>query len=63
MQAGPRICLGKEFAFRQMKILSIALIRYFRFKLADDTKVATYRVTITLHMKGGLQLCAVPRTT
>ncbi|XWS45963.1 hypothetical protein CRYUN_Cryun14cG0024500 [Craigia yunnanensis] len=61
--AGPRICLGKDFAFRQMKILSIALIRYFRFKLADDTKVATYRVTITLHMNGGLQLCAVPRTT
>ncbi|XVE52250.1 hypothetical protein DITRI_Ditri02bG0108100 [Diplodiscus trichospermus] len=61
--AGPRICLGREFAYRQMKILSIALLRYFRFKLADDTKVATYRITFTLHMKGGLHLCAIPRTT
>ncbi|XP_022759520.1 cytochrome P450 704C1-like [Durio zibethinus] len=61
--AGPRICLGKEFAYRQMKILAIALIRYFRFKLADDTKDATYRVTFTLHMKGGLHLYAVPRIT
>ncbi|EOX96172.1 Cytochrome P450, family 704, subfamily A, polypeptide 1, putative [Theobroma cacao] len=60
---GPRICLGKEFAYRQMKIFSIALIRYFRFKLADDTKIATYRVTFTLQIRGGLQLCAVPRTT
>ncbi|XVE77002.1 hypothetical protein DITRI_Ditri13aG0026900 [Diplodiscus trichospermus] len=61
--AGPRICLGKEFAYRQMKIIAIALLRYFRFKLADDTKVATYRVTITLHMKEGLRLFAIPRTT
>ncbi|XWS77165.1 hypothetical protein CRYUN_Cryun01aG0238200 [Craigia yunnanensis] len=61
--AGPRNCLGKEFAYRQMKIFSIALIRYFRFKLADKMKDATYRISFTLHMKGGLHLCAVPRTT
>ncbi|XWS32291.1 hypothetical protein CRYUN_Cryun23aG0147300 [Craigia yunnanensis] len=60
--AGPRICLGKEFAYRQMKIFSSALLRYFQFKLADDTKDATYRTTITLLMKGGLHLCAVPRS-
>ncbi|GMJ01571.1 cytochrome P450, family 704, subfamily A, polypeptide 2 [Hibiscus trionum] len=61
--AGPRICLGKEFAYRQMKILSISLIRYFRFKLADDAQDATYRTTFTLHLKGGLHVCATPRTT
>nr|GMN30288.1 hypothetical protein TIFTF001_046415 [Ficus carica]GMN30301.1 hypothetical protein TIFTF001_046417 [Ficus carica] len=38
--AGPRICLGKDFAYRQMKILSIALLRFFCFKLADATKPA-----------------------
>ncbi|XVF73361.1 hypothetical protein PTKIN_Ptkin12aG0195500 [Pterospermum kingtungense] len=59
--AGPRICLGKEFAYRQMKIFSMALLRHFRFKLADDTKDAAYKVTITLMIKGGLHLCAVPR--
>ncbi|KAK8587931.1 hypothetical protein V6N13_086890 [Hibiscus sabdariffa] len=61
--AGPRICLGKEFAYRQMKIFSIALVRCFRFELADDTKDAIYKVTFTLHMKGGLHLRAIPRTT
>ncbi|KAK8495492.1 hypothetical protein V6N12_032771 [Hibiscus sabdariffa] len=61
--AGPRICLGKEFAYRQMKILSIVLLRYFRFKLSDNAQDAAYRVTITLHMKGGLHVCATPRTT
>ncbi|GMI98342.1 cytochrome P450, family 704, subfamily A, polypeptide 2 [Hibiscus trionum] len=60
--AGPRICLGKEFAYRQMKIFSIALLRCFRFELADDTKDAVYEITFTLHMKGGLHLRAIPRT-
>ncbi|XVE76999.1 hypothetical protein DITRI_Ditri13aG0026600 [Diplodiscus trichospermus] len=60
--AGPRICIGKEFAYRQLKITTIALLRHFRFKLADDTKVATYRVSITLQMKDGLHLCVIPRT-
>ncbi|XVF73356.1 hypothetical protein PTKIN_Ptkin12aG0195000 [Pterospermum kingtungense] len=60
--AGPRICLGREFAYRQMKMFSAALIRHFRFKLADDTKDPTYKVTLALLMKEGLHLCAVPRT-
>ncbi|OMP00539.1 Cytochrome P450 [Corchorus olitorius] len=61
--AGPRICLGREFAYRQMKIFSIALIRYFRFRLADEKQIAAYRITFTLQMQGSLQLCAVPRTS
>ncbi|GMI73586.1 cytochrome P450, family 704, subfamily A, polypeptide 2 [Hibiscus trionum] len=61
--AGPRICLGKEFAYRQMKIISTSLIRYFQFKLADNAQDATYIKTFTLHMKGGLHVCAIPRTT
>ncbi|KAF5744329.1 hypothetical protein HS088_TW08G00932 [Tripterygium wilfordii] len=60
--AGPRICLGKDFAYRQMKILSMALLRFFRFKLADDTRTVTYRTMLTLHIDGGLHVCAVPRT-
>ncbi|KAL5572001.1 hypothetical protein UlMin_021598 [Ulmus minor] len=60
--AGPRICLGKDFAYRQMKIISIALLRFFRFKLADQTKNLTYKTMFTLHIDGGLPLCAVSRT-
>ncbi|KAE9460039.1 hypothetical protein C3L33_08052, partial [Rhododendron williamsianum] len=58
---GPRICLGKDFAYRQMKIVSMALLRFFRFKLADEMKKVTYRTMFTLHIKGGLHLCAFPR--
>ncbi|KAH7519547.1 hypothetical protein FEM48_Zijuj08G0048600 [Ziziphus jujuba var. spinosa] len=60
--AGPRICLGKDFAFRQMKIASIALLHFFRFKLADDTRNVTYRTMFILHIDGGLPLLAIPRT-
>lgn len=60
--AGPRICLGKDFAYRQMKIVSTALLRFFRFKLADETKNVTYKTMFTLHINGGLHLSAVPRT-
>ncbi|KAG1362336.1 cytochrome P450 704C1 [Cocos nucifera] len=37
-QAGPRICLGKEFAYRQMKIFAAVLLRFFVFKLGDEKK-------------------------
>ncbi|KAM1063486.1 hypothetical protein ACFX2A_028239 [Malus domestica] len=57
---GPRICLGKDFAYRQMKIVSTALFFFFRFKLADETKNVTYRTMFTLHMDGGLPLRATP---
>lgn len=60
--AGPRICLGKDFAYRQMKILSIALLRFFRFKLADETRKITYRTMLTLHIDGSLHLRAIGRT-
>ncbi|KAE8022446.1 hypothetical protein FH972_008244 [Carpinus fangiana] len=60
-QAGPRICLGKEFAYRQMKILSTVLLNFFRFKLLDERKEATYRTMFTLHMDQGLHLYAFPR--
>ncbi|KAI9182244.1 hypothetical protein LWI28_023473 [Acer negundo] len=59
--AGPRICLGKDFAYRQMKIVSIALLAFFRFKLADETKNVTYKTMFTLHIDGGLHLHAISR--
>ncbi|KAH0980414.1 hypothetical protein GBA52_007591 [Prunus armeniaca] len=61
--AGPRICLGKDFAYRQMKIVAMALLCFFRFKLADETKAVTYRTMFTLHIDGSLPMLAVPRAT
>ncbi|XLU82434.1 hypothetical protein S245_005854 [Arachis hypogaea] len=60
-QAGPRICLGKEFAYRQMKIFSAVLLGCFRFELSDETKVVTYKTMINLHIDGGLEVKAFHR--
>ncbi|XP_058104701.1 cytochrome P450 704C1-like [Magnolia sinica] len=57
-QAGPRICLGKEFAYRQMKIFAAVLLHFFRFKLSDKKKTVKYRTMITLHIDEGLYVQA-----
>ncbi|KQK19692.1 cytochrome P450 704C1 isoform X2 [Brachypodium distachyon] len=59
--AGPRICLGKEFAYRQMKIVAASLLHFFRFRLEDESKGPTYKPMFTLHMDKGLHLFACPR--
>ncbi|KQK19699.1 cytochrome P450 704C1 isoform X2 [Brachypodium distachyon] len=59
--AGPRICLGKEFAYRQMKIMAATLIHFFRFKLEDESKGPIYKTMFTLHMDKGLYLFAQHR--
>ncbi|XP_061347254.1 cytochrome P450 704C1-like [Gastrolobium bilobum] len=60
-QAGPRICLGKEFAYRQMKIFSAVLLGCFRFKLNDENKNVTYKTMLNLHIDGGLEVKAFHR--
>nr|GEX33742.1 reverse transcriptase domain-containing protein [Tanacetum cinerariifolium] len=55
-QGGPSICLGKEFAYRQMKILAAFLVYFFKFKRVVSSKEATYQTMFTLHMDGGLHL-------
>lgn len=55
-QAGPRICLGKEFAYRQMKMFAAVLLSAFRFELAEEGKPVCYRPTLTLQIDGGLYL-------
>ncbi|KAH6767445.1 cytochrome P450 [Perilla frutescens var. hirtella] len=61
-QAGPRICLGKEFAYRQMKIFAAVLLRFFTFKLGDERQTVKYRTMINLHIDGGLSVRAFHRT-
>ncbi|KAL3645254.1 hypothetical protein CASFOL_010434 [Castilleja foliolosa] len=60
-QAGPRICLGREFAYRQMKVFSAVLLSAFSFKLADEKKPVNYRTMLTLQIDGGLHLRASSR--
>ncbi|KAJ0661859.1 putative abieta-7,13-dien-18-ol hydroxylase [Helianthus annuus] len=60
-QGGPRICLGKEFAYRQMKILAAFLVYFYKFKLVDESEEVTYRTMFTLHMDKGLNVYAFKR--
>ncbi|CAL9092586.1 unnamed protein product [Musa textilis] len=60
-QAGPRICVGKEVAYRQMKTFAAVLLRFFKFKLGDEKKVVHYKTSTTLLVDGGLYLEALHR--
>ncbi|XP_038971534.1 cytochrome P450 704B1-like isoform X3 [Phoenix dactylifera] len=60
-QAGPRICLGKELAYRQMKIFAALLLSFFRFKLSNERQPVNYRTMLTLQIDKGLHLYAFHR--
>lgn len=55
-QAGPRVCLGKEFAYRQMKIFAAVLLYLFRFEMWDAKATVGYRAMLTLKIDRPLYL-------
>lgn len=55
MQAGPRICLGKDSAYLQMKMALAILCRFYKFQLVPDHPVK-YRMMTILSMEHGLKL-------
>ncbi|KAK6164547.1 hypothetical protein DH2020_001411 [Rehmannia glutinosa] len=52
-QAGPRICLGKEMAFLQMKRVVAGVLRRFRVVPAVEGMEPVYVSDFTTKMKGG----------
>ncbi|KAF6171818.1 hypothetical protein GIB67_007339 [Kingdonia uniflora] len=54
-QAGPRICLGKDSAYLQMKMTLAILCRFFEFTLVPQHPVK-YRMMTILSMAYGLKL-------
>jgi len=61
VQAGPRICLGKDSAYLQMKMTLAILCRFFTFALVPDHPVQ-YRMMTILSMAHGLKIRACRRT-
>lgn len=54
-QAGPRVCLGKEMAFLQMKRVVAGVLRLFKVvPMMDDGVEPVYLTYFTAKMKGGL---------
>ncbi|KAJ4845689.1 hypothetical protein Tsubulata_028768 [Turnera subulata] len=54
-QAGPRICLGKDSAYLQMKMALALLCRFFKFSLKPNHPVQ-YRMMTILSMAHGLKV-------
>ncbi|KAG9305219.1 hypothetical protein G9A89_010727 [Geosiphon pyriformis] len=52
--AGPRACLGQQFATVEALILITAMMKSFRFELVPSEEPVTYGVSITLPMKNPL---------
>ncbi|GLJ25952.1 hypothetical protein SUGI_0497490 [Cryptomeria japonica] len=60
-QAGPRICIGRDFAYLQMKIIAAVLLRFYKFEMVKPKEIR-YRTMLTLHMdEDGLNLSVSPR--
>ncbi|CAI9777262.1 unnamed protein product [Fraxinus pennsylvanica] len=54
-QAGPRVCLGKELAFIQMKYIVASLLKPFKFRPASSDR-PVFVPLLTAHMAGGLKV-------
>ncbi|KAI4313691.1 hypothetical protein L6164_026649 [Bauhinia variegata] len=54
-QAGPRICLGKDSAYLQMRMAMAILCRFYKFHLVPG-HVVKYRMMTILSMANGLKL-------
>lgn len=53
-QAGPRICIGKDSAYLQMKMTTILLLKFFSFKMVEGHPLK-YSMMVVLYMAHGLK--------
>ncbi|XP_061954870.1 cytochrome P450 CYP94D108-like isoform X2 [Populus nigra] len=54
--AGPRMCLGKDMAYIQMKSIAASVIERFEIDAQNKEKCPDHLLSLTLRMKGGLQV-------
>ncbi|OWM65488.1 cytochrome P450 94B3-like [Punica granatum] len=55
-QAGPRVCLGKEMAFIQMKYVVASILSRFDIRPVDSENRPVFVPLLTAHMAGGLRV-------
>ncbi|KAI7725447.1 hypothetical protein M8C21_025452, partial [Ambrosia artemisiifolia] len=52
---GPRVCLGKEMAYTQMKLLAATIMEAFEVEV-EEKKVPEHVLSLTMRMKDGLKV-------
>ncbi|OVA01105.1 Cytochrome P450 [Macleaya cordata] len=52
---GPRLCLGKDFAYYQMKVVAASIIYRYRVKVVEN-HVVKPKFAVTMYMKYGLKV-------
>ncbi|KDP26701.1 hypothetical protein JCGZ_17859 [Jatropha curcas] len=57
---GPRLCLGKKFAYMQMKMVAASILLRYSVKVVEGHNVVP-KITTTLYMKDGLLVTLKPR--
>ncbi|KAK4842333.1 hypothetical protein QYF36_019766 [Acer negundo] len=57
--AGPRLCIGKKFAYMQMKMVAASILMKYSVKVVEGHDVVP-KVTTTLYMKNGLMVTLKP---
>ncbi|OAY25547.1 cytochrome P450 94B3 [Manihot esculenta] len=55
-QAGPRVCLGKEMAFIQMKYVVASILRQYEIRPVKSEQPPIFVPRLTAHMAGGLKV-------
>eukprot|EP00249_Psilotum_nudum_P029744 c4102_g2_i1 orf=874-2526(+) len=53
-QAGPRMCLGKDSSYLQMKMTTVLLLKFFEFQLVEGHQIG-YSMMAVLYMAKGLK--------
>ena len=57
---GPRLCLGKSFAYMQMKMVAASILLRYEVRVLEGQRIVP-KLTTTLYMKNGLLASFKPR--
>lgn len=52
---GPRLCLGKDFAYYQMRFVAASILYRYRMSVVEDHHVEP-KLALTMYMKYGLKM-------
>lgn len=58
---GPRLCLGKDFAYYQMKFVAASILYRYNVKVVEGHPVSP-KMALTMYLKYGLQVKLSRRT-